>query len=210
MRIEDEDEKEKFRSYIQSYLRLYSYISQLATFADVGLEKLFIFLKYLNLKLPKRKQANLGDITSLVDLDSFRLEETFKGKIQLEQKDGEFLPMSDGASKSILEEEKDILSIIIEQINKVHGGQITDEDKIDLENMRNRISVSEEMKSVLSSDNSHTNKRIKFDELISTILLGYVNNRLDFYNKMEDPKVRTFVSDILFNELLKTHNRPIT
>ena len=102
------------------------------------------------------------------------------------------------------------MSIIIEQINKVHGGQITDEDKIDLENMRNRISVSEEMKSVLSSDNSHTNKRIKFDELISTILLGYVNNRLDFYNKMEDPKVRTFVSDILFNELLKTHNRPIT
>ena len=210
MRIEDEDEKEKFRSYIQSYLRLYSYISQLATFADVGLEKLFIFLKYLNLKLPKRKQASLGDITSLVDLDSFRLEETFKGKIQLEQKDGEFLPMSDGISKALLEEERDVLSIIIEQINQIHGGQITDEDKIDLENMRNRISVSEEMKSVLSSDNSHTNKRIKFDELISTILLGYVNNRLDFYNKMEDPKVRTFVSDILFNELLKTHNRPIT
>ena len=36
--------------------------------------------------------------------------------------------------------------------------------------------------------------RDKFDEVMTTILLGYVNNRLDFYNKMEDPKIKGVLS----------------
>ena len=76
------------------------------------MEKLYIFLKYLNKKLPKREKLNIDDISSLVDLDSFRMEETFKGKIILEQKDGEFEPLGSGISETIEEEEKDILSQI--------------------------------------------------------------------------------------------------
>jgi hypothetical protein len=54
---------------------------------------------------------------------------------------------------------------------------------------------------VMTSDNSETNKRHKFDEVISTLMLSYVNNRLEFYNKMEDPKVKGFISDLLYNDL---------
>jgi type I restriction enzyme R subunit len=83
--IDNQEQKEEFKSHIQSYVRLYGYISQIVTFEDLDLEKLYIFLKYLNKKLPKREKPNIDDITSLVDLDSFRMEETFKGKISLEQ-----------------------------------------------------------------------------------------------------------------------------
>lgn len=65
------------------------------------MEKLYVFLKYLNKKLPKRENPNIDDITSLVDLDSFRIEETFQGKIKLEEKDGEFDPIGSGISKNI-------------------------------------------------------------------------------------------------------------
>ena len=37
------NEREEFRSTLQSYIRLYGYISQLITFTDVALEKLYIF-----------------------------------------------------------------------------------------------------------------------------------------------------------------------
>jgi type I restriction enzyme R subunit len=200
------EEKETFRSLIQSFIRLYGYISQIINFEDIDLEKLYVFLKYLNKKLPKRETQNIDDITSLVDLDSFRLEETYNGQIKLDSKDGEFDPIKSGVSKTFIEDEKDVLSTIIQRINEVYGDQITDEDKIDLENMKNRVSMNEELLTVLNSDNSDSNKKHKFDEVLSNVLLSYVNNRLDFYNKMEDPIIRNFVSDLLYQELNNKRN----
>jgi type I restriction enzyme R subunit len=207
-RIEDEEDRENFRSLIQSYIRMYGYISQIVTFEDVDLEKLFVFLKYLNKKLPKREKPNIDDITSLVDLDSFRIEETFRGKIKLESIDGEFEPLGSGSTKSMEEDELNVLSEIIQRINEVYGEQITDEDKIDLENMRTRIKTNDELQRVMLSENSETNMRHKFNEVMASTLLSYVNNRLDFYNKMDDPKLKNFIGDLLYadtrNHILAT------
>lgn len=200
-RIVEDEERENFRSLVQSYIRLYGYISQIVSFEDIELEKLYVFLKYINKKLPKREKPNIDDITSLVDLDSFRIQETFSGNIKLESKDGEFDPLGSGISKKFVEDERDVLSQIIQRINEIYGGQITEEDKIDIENMKKRVTTNEELQVVMSSDNSETNKRHKFDEVITSILLSYVNNRLDFYNKMDDPKVRGVITDLLYNDL---------
>jgi type I restriction enzyme R subunit len=199
--IEEESDREDFRSKIQSYVRLYGYISQIISFEDVDLEKLYVFLKYLNKKLPRREQDNFEDITSQVDLDSFRIQETFSGSIKLQNVDGEFEPLGMGESKTPGEDEMDILSKIITRINELHGEKITEEDKIDLENMRKRIVTNEELQKVMTGDNSETNKKHKFDEVMKSILLSYVNNRLDFYNKMEDPKIKNFIGDILYEDL---------
>lgn len=67
--------------------------------------------------------------------------------------------------------------------------------------MRNRVKTNDELQKVMTGENSETNKRHKFDEVMSSILLGYVNNRLDFYNKMDDPKVKNFIGDLLYTEL---------
>jgi len=202
-RIEDPNDRENFRSRVQSYIRLYGYISQIISFEDVQLEKLYVFLKYLNKKLPKREQENIEDITSLVDLDSFRLQETFSGKIKLESKDGEFEPLGSGGPLTFVEDEKDILSVIIKRINEIYGEKITVEDKIDLENMRNRVMNNDQLQKVMTGDNSESNKKHKFDEVMNDIVLSYVNNRLDFYNKMEDPKIKNFIGDLLYTELKK-------
>ena len=77
------------------------------------------------------------------------------------------------------------------------------------ENMKKRVSLNEELQVVMTSDNSETNKRHKFDEVMTSILLGYVNNRLDFYNKMEDPKIKGFISDLLYQELKSQINNPL-
>jgi type I restriction enzyme R subunit len=202
-RIEEDFERENFRSLIQSFIRLYGYISQIVTFVDIELEKLYVFVRYLNKKLPKREKENIEDITSLIDLDSFRLEETFSGKINLYSNDGEFEPLGIGSSKHIVEDELDSLDQIIEKINQLYGDKITDEDKIDLENMKKRVVTNPDLQQVMTGDNSETNKRHKFDEVMNSILLSYVNNRLDFYNKMDDPKIKNFVGDLLYNDLKK-------
>ena len=206
-RIEMDEEKENFRSLIQSYIRLYGYISQIVTFEDIELEKLYVFLRYLNKKLPKREKENIDDITSLVDLDSFRLQETFKGKIKLEEKDGEFDPIGLGGSKTFVEDEMDILSQIIQKINELYGGEITDEDKLELDILTKKIKSNEELQKVMNGENSETNKRHKFDEVMDITKIGLVNERLDLYNKLEDPKLKWFIGDLIYNEIRNQFNR---
>ena len=77
----EDNEQEEFRSHIQSFIRLYGYITQIVSFKDISLEKLFIFLRFLNKKLPKRTLGKLTDVGSSVDLESFRLEKKTEGSI---------------------------------------------------------------------------------------------------------------------------------
>jgi type I restriction enzyme R subunit len=52
-KLDTEEQKEEFKSTIQSFIRLYSYISQITSFTEIRWEKLYIFLRFLNKKLPK-------------------------------------------------------------------------------------------------------------------------------------------------------------
>jgi type I restriction enzyme, R subunit len=47
-----EDEKEGFRGQLTDYVRLYAFLSQILTFADADLEKLYVFPRHLRRLLP--------------------------------------------------------------------------------------------------------------------------------------------------------------
>ncbi len=42
-KTQEEEEQEEFRSHIQSFIRLYGYITQIVSFKDISLEKLFSY-----------------------------------------------------------------------------------------------------------------------------------------------------------------------
>jgi len=46
------------------------------------------------------------------------------------------------------------------------------------------------LRNVMTGDNSETNKRRKFEEVIGSIFLSYVNDRVDFNQKFENPVIR--------------------
>lgn len=73
-----DEERKAFRSMLQAYIRLYGFVSQLIAFADSDLEKLYVFARHLNRKLPKRKVELPYHVRDAVDLDSFRLQQTFE------------------------------------------------------------------------------------------------------------------------------------
>ena len=89
--ISDPKQKNEFKSLIQSYVRLYGYISQIITFEDIELEKLFIFLKYVNKKLPKGDPGFI-DISGSVELSSLHIQKIGEYLPLLRQRPGGFLP----------------------------------------------------------------------------------------------------------------------
>jgi type I restriction enzyme R subunit len=205
--IQDEDQKELFRSNIQSYIRLYGYITQIMTFTDLELEKLFVFVKYLNKKLPKRQKPDVRDILNSVDLESFRIQQTFSGKINLEdgEKGGILVGINVGSSKGTDVQEMDLLSKIISQINDVYGSEISEQDKLDLNKVQEKVYTDEGLKRVLNGDNSETNKRQKFDDVLDKTILSFFNERFDFFKKIDDPKIKTFIGQMMY-ENLKSSN----
>jgi type I restriction enzyme R subunit len=201
--IEVEEKREEYRSLINSYCRLYSYISQIMDFTDIELEKLFIFLKYLKKKLPKRKGSSI-DVTDAIDLDSLRIQKIGEMKLSLENKQGELDPLTEGGAKGTEPEEVDLLSEIIRRVNDVHGLNLKDEDRIHLNNVYVRMSQSEEVQKVMGGDNSKANKKQFWNEMMSKMFLEYVNDNFDFYKMVESPQNKPVFLDTMYQHFKRS------
>jgi type I restriction enzyme, R subunit len=188
-----EQEREDFRSTLQKYIRLYGFISQIITFEDVDLEKLYVFAKALNRKLPRRQARLPYEIRDGVDLDSFRLQETYTGSIELVKEQGVISGFGDGSLYNT-EDEKDLLSHIITTLNETYGLNLTEEDKVDMQHIRTKLEADEGLQAVLNADNPRDAKVYKFNQVLDRLLLEFVHTKLDLYKKLTEPKV---------NEMLK-------
>ncbi len=194
------DDRERFRSTLQSYIRLYGYISQLITFTDVDLEKLYIFGHSLNKKLPKREHPDLQDVLGSVDLDSFRVQRIHDSlQLSLEEEDSKVEGIgSDIATRT--DPEQDFLSNIIDVLNDAHQTDFTAEDKVDIATIHQKVHKNAELRQVIEGDNSESNKRYKFDEVFDAILLGFVNSKLDLYKKLSQPEIKADLKRHLYRE----------
>ncbi len=183
------NEREDFRSILRSYIRLYGYISQLITFTDVALEKLYIFGRSLNKKLPKRDHPGVHDLLASVDLDSFRLQRTHDSlQLSLEAEDSEVDGIGSDVA-TIREPDQDFLSNIINALNNAYQTDFTMEDKVDIETIHRKVQANEELRQVVDGDNTETNKQYKFDQVIDEILLDFVNSKLELFTKLSQPEV---------------------
>lgn len=190
-----EDKREEFRHHIQSFIRLYGYISQIISFKDIDLEKLYIFLRFLNKKLPKRERERLADVFSYVDLEYFRIEKKLTTQIELEDDERELQAISAESGGTAGEDSKDLLSHIIEVLNESFGSDLTDDDKVNLKKIQKRLADNEELRKVHISDNTKSNKRHMFDEAFDKALIGLVGEHLNFYKEIEEPKRNKYVKD---------------
>lgn len=184
-----ENEKEEFRSALQSYIRLYSYISQLITFNEVTWEKLYIFGRHLNKKLPKREQSDLQGLLESVDLDSFRVQKIHENlDLSLDPRDSELEGISSGV-RGIREREQDFLSNILQALNDAYQTNFTDADKVDIQTIQQKVNESEELRQAVEGNNSDDNIEYMFNKVFESILLEFVNSKVDLFNKLSKPDI---------------------
>ena len=199
----ERDDREAFRSTLQSYIRLYGYISQLITFTDVDLEKLYIFGHSLNKKLPKREHPDLQDVLGSVDLDSFRVQRIHDNlQLTLEEEDSEVEGIgSDIATRR--DPEQDFLSNIIDTLNSAHHTDFTAEDKVDIATIHQKIHEHEGLRQVIEGNNSDSNKWYKFDQVFEEILFGFIDSKLDLYKKLTQQEVNADLKRELYQAYLE-------
>lgn len=204
----NEDEKEDYKSKIQSFLRLYSYISQISKFTEVHWEKTFVFLTYLNKKLPKRDSEKIS-ITDSIDLDSFRIQKIGESKLELEDKRGELDPISSEGGKGKEEEKRELLSEIIEKINSVFGSDLKEDDKVTLQRVEKELMTNQELTKVLLGDNSEDVKLDFFKKQVKDNVVDIYSEKFDLYKMLMNDKVFPMFVSYLYQNVVTHHRKNI-
>ena len=153
---EQVDQLELFRKNLQSFVRLYEFLSQIVPYEDRELEQLCVFAKHL---YPLLRVDRLGeddvDVGEL-QLTHYRLTKRQEQQLKLADTEGEYglKPASEVGSGKPHDPEKKRLSEIIEALNDLFGAEVTDENKLTFANgIVTRLRQDEE---VMAQVNSHT------------------------------------------------------
>ena len=95
-RKDEEEEAEGWRGKMYAFLSLYGFLSQVIPYQDSDLERLYVFLRHLATKLPRRGSGPTYQFDDEVRLEYYRLQKISEGSISLQ--DGKARPL-DGPSE---------------------------------------------------------------------------------------------------------------
>jgi len=203
--LNDDEQKEDFRLKISSYTRLYGYLSQIINFKDVELEKHYIFYRYLSKKLIKKTKEKIN-IEHLIDLESLRIQKLHDHVDPLEQTDHQYKGIQPGTG-IYTPPTQDLLAEIIETINSRYGINLTDDDKINIDSVKNAIFEDEEVAKYMNGANSEQNKHDYFKKQFDKVILDLLKDRFDFYKKLDENNgLKTLIFDKIYKDYRNNKN----
>jgi type I restriction enzyme R subunit len=178
-----------FRAKVKSYVRLYSFLSQIVPFENPYLERLYMLLNHLQNKLGGEASADLAQgILDNIDMDSYRLQLESVTAIALAQGD-ELQPITNDVSAGRGEPEIDRLSNILRTFNDRYGTHFEDADKVRqmAENIAADVAKNEELMDSLKYSDEQ-NARITSDKVVGQELLKHITTNFDLYKLYSDNK----------------------
>jgi len=192
------EDRGDFRRKLRDYSRLYAFLSQILTFADTDLEKLHVFARLLRRYLPVEREALPREIQQNIDMESYRLQRQWKGKIGLERGNGEVKP-KDGDGPGRDPDEMEALSQIIRELNERFGTDFSTEDKVFIQGLEQKLSGDPALVAAVRA-NLPENARLAFDHVATDRLQDMVDTNFKFYKRITDDRdFGKFFFDWLFD-----------
>jgi len=157
---EQVDQLDLFKKNLQSFVRLYEFLSQIIPYEDRELEQLCVYAKHLHplLRVDRLDQEDV-DVGEL-QLTHYRLTKRAEHQLRMSEEGGEYGldPASALGSGKAHDPEKKRLSEIIEALNDIFGAEVSDEDQLQfLTGIANRISRQED---VMAQVNNHSVEQV--------------------------------------------------
>jgi len=196
----EEDDRVNFRSKIRDYVKLYAFLSQIITFQDKELHKLYVFAEALSRQLPPEDTQWPTEILRNVDLDAYKPELIATEDLGLERGEVEVDPTEFGNDASVREEVLERLSRILEELNNLFGTSFDDEDRVVLDNLQRRIR-NDPFLNQQRTTSSRDAVRAGFEGIARELLSELIDNNFRFYQKVsDDEQLRKFLFDKLFEQ----------
>lgn len=180
----DEDRLE-FRDALTRFVRTYSFVSQIAAFTDPALERDYVYCRALSLYLRDSGTVERLDLGTEVELTHLRHQMTFNGKLALTSDIGEVQSFFGEGQGSQQELDLEHLSSIVELLNERFGTDLTDVDKLLLDQFEESWVADGEL-SDQAQNNSIENFRLVFDRKFLQTIITRVDANDEIYKKILD------------------------
>ena len=201
------DEGSDFRGQLTDYVRLYAFLSQVLTFADTDLEKLYVFARHLRRLLPIDRDELPREVQQNIDMESFRIQRTSRGRITLERRARPLDPAGSKPRGGGLEEELEALSQIIEALNERFGLNLGPEHRLTLEQIRSALDKDAGL-DASARVNTRENVRLTFDPKVEDRIQEIVETNFDLYKRItDDPDFGRALKNFLFDDYIRRHRR---
>jgi len=127
---DDEEEAELWRGKVQAFLNLYGFLSQVIPYQDSDLERLYVFLRHLSAKLPRRKSGPAYQFDDEVRLDYYRLQKISEGSISLHGGEARRLDGPTEVGSGLVRAQPVPLSQLIDVVNERFGTDFNQADQL--------------------------------------------------------------------------------
>ena len=194
-RENDEEAAEDWRGKVQAFLNLYGFLSQVIPYQDSDLERLYVFLRHLATKLPRRKSGPAYRFDDEVRLEYYRLQKISDGSIGLH--DGEARPL-DGPTEvgsGLVRPQPVPLSQLIDIVNERFGTDFNQADQLFFDQIVEAAMADDDLRQAAA-----VNPGDKFELVFKSLLENLFVERMD---QNEDIFVR-FMNDAPFQKIVTT------
>lgn len=205
--IAEVEERIRFKHLMHAYINTYAFLSQVITFRDAELERLYLFARLLIRALPKEKTRERLAVHDLVDLESYRIKQTFSGKINLSNSQGQLDPLSDLEASGLTDPEKAALSQIIQEINERFGTEFTEADRVFFAELKTRLASNESLQASAKT-NPPESVRLLHDVLFEAVLQTMIESNFEMFKRINDDEafgraVRDKIFEMVYRELME-------
>jgi len=189
-----EDAQEEFRSCLQAFRSLYSFLSQVIPYQDSDLEKLYTFARFLVSKLPHPEMGPRYHFDDEVALKFYRLQKISEGVIALQAGVGGQLkgPTAVGTGRGHDEEVE--LSRLIDILNERFGTDFKPADQLFLDSVREDALSNADLREAAAA-NTIENFKYVFSKALEGLFIDRMEQNEDIFNR--------FMSDKQFQHLVE-------
>ncbi|WP_423224999.1 type I restriction endonuclease subunit R [Candidatus Amarolinea aalborgensis] len=190
----DEAEAELWRGKQQAFRNLYGFLSQIIPYQDSDLERLYVFLRHLGAKLPRRRSGPAYKFDEDVRLEYYRLQKISEGSIDLREG---YAPRLDGPSEvgsGLVHEQPILLSRLIALVNEQFGTDFNQADQLFFDQIV-EVAVRDARLQQAAAVNPSDKFELVFKNLLETLFVERMDhNENIFVRFMNDPAFRKVVT----------------
>ncbi len=194
-----EEEAVTCKKQMFEFRNLYGFLSQIIPYLDSESEMMYVYIRNLLRKLPKRDAGNL-DLGEDVALKYYRLQKIAEGNINLNVGEPETLYGPREVGTGSVDEEVP-LSTLIDRLNDAFGTQFTTADQLFFDQIRETAVQNEELQEV-AKVNSLDNFKLVFDKMIEKLFVERMEgNEEIFVRLMNDNEFRAVAAKYLVRDV---------
>lgn len=178
----DEEAADLWRGQAQAFRNLYGFLAQIIPYQDSDLEQLYVYLRYLILKLPRRKGAVAYQFDEQVRLEYFRLQKISEGSINLAE--GTSSPL-DGPSEvgtGTTKEEAVKLSKLITIVNERFGTDFNEADQLFFDQIV-EAAVRDERLEQVAQANTLEKFQLVFRQILETLFIERMDTNEEIFSR---------------------------